>query len=88
MLDTEKHTVDFNAVVEIESNLDPRAVSSKGAVGLTQVTKGGAIADYSHAVDQELTEQQVLEDTGLGLKIVQDMVRSYNGDIRFTDAPD
>jgi signal transduction histidine kinase len=26
--------------------------------------------------------------TGLGLKIVQDMVRSYNGDIRFTDAPD
>jgi len=26
--------------------------------------------------------------TGLGLKIVRDIVRSYGGDVRFTDAPD
>ena len=26
--------------------------------------------------------------TGLGLKIVRDIVRSYGGDVRLTDAPD
>jgi soluble lytic murein transglycosylase-like protein len=68
-------------LVRVESRFNPRARSSQGALGLTQLMPGTA-----RALDRSLrTEAQILDpDTNLrlGFRYLRQMIERYDGDVR------
>lgn len=61
--------LDFGTIIQMESGGRQAAKSKAGAIGLAQVLPGGAIADYAHHVDPNVTVEAVKKDRRLNLKI-------------------
>lgn len=86
-----------NGIVSIESDGNPKAVSPKGALGLTQIMPGTArevaaglgLKDVAGLDDTSL-KQRLLEDQNLNLRLGRtywnQLLRRYNGDIVLTAA--
>jgi len=76
-----RHGVDANlvrAVVKVESNYNPRAVSSKGAMGLMQLMPATA---RRMNVANPFDLRQNLEG---GVRHLKDLLANYNGDVRLS----
>lgn len=81
-----------NGIVSIESNGDPKAVSSKGALGLVQIMPGTArdvaaslgLKDVA-ALDNAALKQRLLDDQDLNLRLGRTywnrMVSRYDGNV-------
>ena len=69
------------AVIKGESNFDPEAVSSKGAVGLMQVMQGTAdeIGASLGVEDVDLYDEEV--NIRIGTKYLSDLIDRYDGNI-------
>ncbi len=76
-----RHGVDANlvrAVVKVESNYNPRALSSKGAMGLMQLMPATA---RQLKVANPFDAHQNLDG---GVRHLRDLLTSYNGDLRLS----
>lgn len=65
----------IRAVIQVESGWNPRAVSSKGALGLMQLMPGTA---NMLGVDDPFDPEQNIEG---GVKYLSDLTDKYNGDV-------
>lgn len=77
-LTAERHRVDpelVRAVIRAESNGNPQAVSSKGALGLMQLMPGTAL---ELGVKDAFSPQENME---AGVRYLQTLLQRYNGDL-------
>lgn len=86
-----------NGIVSIESNGDPKAVSPKGALGLTQIMPGTArdvatslgLKDVA-ALDDDALKKRLLDDQDLNLRLGRtywnQLLTRYNGNLVLTAA--
>lgn len=77
-LTAERHRVDpelVRAVIRAESNGNPQAVSSKGALGLMQLMPGTAL---ELGVKDAFSPQENME---AGVRYLQSLLQRYNGDL-------
>lgn len=77
-LTAERHRVDpelVRAVIRAESNGNPQAVSSKGALGLMQLMPGTAM---ELGVKDAFSPQENME---AGVRYLQSLLQRYNGDL-------
>jgi soluble lytic murein transglycosylase-like protein len=76
-----RHHVDPNlvrALVKVESNFNPRAVSSKGAMGLMQLMPSTA---RSYAVRNPFDVEQNVD---AGVRHLKGLLQNFNGDVQLT----
>lgn len=77
----ERHGVDANlvrAVVKVESNYDPRAVSRKGAMGLMQLMPATARRlNVTNPFD-------LRQNLDAGVRHLKDLLANYNGNVRLS----
>lgn len=74
----ERHGIDsllLAAVVEVESNFDPRAISPRGAIGLAQVMP----QQRANLTPEDLVRPEVNLDAGA--RVLRDLLDRYDGDL-------
>jgi len=81
----EKYDFDYSLAVKIlegESSWNPKAISSKGAVGLFQIMPDNYVRSKKYAHNPLDPEQNIK----MGVKILNNNLKLFNGDVRKTVA--